>query len=164
MPTVGHAIPPQPRKEKAAFALDMGLVESKLVESQEISNLLADIFVDEEGTTANRASQISASQTPASSGKEKVEAQKTRKRGKKSHVSREIAGLDVPHSALLLAIAQQQIWQREDLEAIAAQQGLMLDGALEVINEAAFDRSDEAVTEGHDSIEVNADVLREMLA
>ncbi|HEY9627585.1 MAG TPA: TerB N-terminal domain-containing protein [Coleofasciculaceae cyanobacterium] len=164
VPTAGHAIPPQPKKKKAAFALDMGLVESKLVESQEISNLLADIFVDEDGTTANRASQISASQTPASLGKEKVEAQKTRKRGKKSHPSQEIAGLDAPHSALLLAIAQQQVWQREALEAIATQQGLMLDGALEVINEAAFDRSDEAVTEGHDSIEVNADVLREMLA
>ncbi|MBI4781782.1 MAG: TerB N-terminal domain-containing protein [Oscillatoriophycideae cyanobacterium NC_groundwater_1537_Pr4_S-0.65um_50_18] len=164
VPTAGHAIPPQPKKKQAAFALDMGLVESKLVESQEISNLLADIFVDTEGTPANRASQGQTSQIPASLGKEKVQTQKSQKRGKKSHVFREIAGLDVPHSALLLAIAQQQVWQREALEAIATQQGLMLDGALEVINEAAFDRSDEAVTEGHDSIEVNADVLREMLA
>ncbi|NJN58522.1 MAG: hypothetical protein HC879_14000 [Leptolyngbyaceae cyanobacterium SL_5_9] len=40
---------------------------------------------------------------------------------------------------------------------------LMLDGALEVINEAAFDRCDEAVTEGDNPIEVNSDVLRELL-
>jgi len=40
----------------------------------------------------------------------------------------------------------------------------MLDGALEVINEAAFDQYDEAVIEGDDPFEVNADVLQELLA
>jgi TerB-C domain len=40
----------------------------------------------------------------------------------------------------------------------------MLDGALEVINDAAFDRCDEAVIEGDDPFEVNSDVLQELLA
>jgi hypothetical protein len=47
---------------------------------------------------------------------------------------------------------------------IATQYGLMLDGALEVINEAAFDRCDEAVIEGDNLLEVNQDVLRELMA
>ena len=39
----------------------------------------------------------------------------------------------------------------------------MLDGALEVINELAFERTEEPVTEGDEMIEVNQTVLRELL-
>ena len=108
--------------------LNRSLIESKMVESQEISGLLAEIFVEE--------------QEP-----EKVT----------------IADLDAPHSEFLRAIAVQEIWQREELEAIAAKLNLMLDGALEVINESAFDLCDEAVIEGDNTLEVNREVLEEIL-
>ncbi|MBW4659098.1 MAG: TerB N-terminal domain-containing protein [Drouetiella hepatica Uher 2000/2452] len=158
--TVGHSIPPKPKKgEPAAFALDMALVQSKLVESQEISELLAEIFVDEgEVLSSEAAGKSSSGKVASGKAASGTKAQKKRK------AAPEIAGLDASHSALLMALAQQPVWQREQLESIAAQYHLMLDGALEVINEAAFDRSDEPVTEGHDSIEVNTDVLREMLS
>jgi hypothetical protein len=139
----------------------MTLVQSKLVESQEISNLLADIFVDEDGLAAQKAvSQIRKEKT-APGGKR---SRKKHPDASAAPTAREIAGLDADHSALLLALNQRPIWQRAELEAIAASLNLMLDGALEVINEAAFDHQDEAVVEGHDSIEVNVDVLRELLA
>jgi hypothetical protein len=76
----------------------------------------------------------------------------------------EIAGLDAAHSQLLQALGQKTEWQRSELEAIAAGLNLMLDGALEVINDAAFDRCDEAVIEGDNPFEVNSDVLQELLA
>jgi uncharacterized tellurite resistance protein B-like protein len=126
-PTKGHQIPPQDKKK---LTLDMSMIESKISESQEVSNLLADIFVEE---------------LPAVS-----EAR--------------IAGLDVPHTQLLRALTQKVEWQRGELEAIALPLNLMLDGALEVINEAAFDQCDEALIEGDDPFEVNPDVLQELLA
>ena len=159
--TLGHSIPPKPKKEPEVFALDMGLVQSKLVESQEISELLAEIFVDEGEASSSKAASGKLSSNKAASGKA---ASGTGGTQKKRKAAPEIAGLDAAHSALLMALAQRQVWQREQLEPIAAQHNLMLDGALEVINEAAFDRHDEPVTEGHDSIEVNTDVLREMLS
>jgi chromosome segregation ATPase len=78
-----------------------------------------------------------------------------------SHSSSE---LDTAHSTFLQYLGQQPYWSREALTHTAAQQNLLLDGALEVINEAAFDRCDEALTEGDDPIAVNLDILRELLS
>ena len=130
-PTKGHQIPLPPRH--TLLILDMSVVESKISESQEVSSLLADIFVEE----------VPVPQAAPSTG---------------------IAGLDAAHSQLLQALAQKTEWQRVELEAIALTLSLMLDGALEVINEAAFDQCDEAVVEGDDPFEVNTDVLQELLA
>jgi hypothetical protein len=73
-------------------------------------------------------------------------------------------GLDSAHAAFLQTLGQQMIWSREDLMGVAQQLDLLLDGALELINEAAFDRCDEALTEGEDPLEVNPNVLQELLS
>jgi TerB-C domain len=73
-------------------------------------------------------------------------------------------GLDSAHSAFLQTLKTQTLWSREDLVRVAQQLDLLLDGALELINEAAFDRCDEALTEGEDPLEVNPNVLQEMLS
>ncbi|HEY9641438.1 MAG TPA: tellurite resistance TerB C-terminal domain-containing protein, partial [Coleofasciculaceae cyanobacterium] len=160
----GHAIPPMTQKQ-AAVALDMTLVQSKLVESQEISNLLADIFVDEDSIAPGKAAKATQSRTQQTAEPAAKPPKRSRKKSADpAPAAREIAGLDAPHSALLQALVQQTVWQRPELEAIATSLNLMLDGALEVINDVAFDRQDEAVVEGHDSIEVNVDVLRELLS
>jgi hypothetical protein len=51
-------------------------------------------------------------------------------------------------------------WSREELVDIAADLELMLDGALEHVNEACLDASGMPLTEGEDPVEVNAEVLR----
>jgi uncharacterized tellurite resistance protein B-like protein len=169
-PTRGHKIPAQPKgkSKKQELALDMSLVQSKLTESQEISSILADIFVDEEGspkapssTTKTHHTHTQTSQVRKSS---KSKSAKSSKSPEPAAKTVQIAGLDQAHSELLFTLKKQELWQRGELEAIATRLDLMLDGALEVINEAAFDRCDEAVTEGDDPIEVNSDVLRELLA
>ena len=81
-----------------------------------------------------------------------------------SQIEDGIAGLDSAHSQLLKLIAQQSEWNRETLEVKASDWGLLLDGALEVINDAAFDICDEALTDGDDTIEVDPDVLEQMLS
>jgi chromosome segregation ATPase len=73
-------------------------------------------------------------------------------------------GLDSAHSAFLQTLRTQTLWSREDLMRVAQQLDLLLDGALELINEAAFDRCDEALTEGEDPLEVNPNVLQELLS
>ncbi len=73
-------------------------------------------------------------------------------------------GLDSAHAAFLQTLRQQTVWSREDLVQVAQRLNLLLDGALELINEAAFDRCDEALTEGEDPLEVNSDVLQELLS
>jgi hypothetical protein len=128
-PLRGHKIP----QDQRSLELDMSLIQSKIAESQEISGLLAEIFVDDQEPQSAPLTQST------------------------------IAGLDVAHSELLNTIAKQDVWQREELVAIADQLNLMLDGALEVLNEAAFDLCDEAVIEGDNTLEVNGAVLKELL-
>ena len=73
-------------------------------------------------------------------------------------------GLDAAHATFLQTLKQQTVWSRAELMGIAQQSDLLLDGALELINEAAFERCDEALTEGEDPLEVNPDVLQELLS
>ena len=51
-----------------------------------------------------------------------------------------LAGLDAAHSGLLRRLAAKTVWPRIEVERLAGELGLLPDGALEVINEAAFDR------------------------
>jgi TerB-C domain len=75
-----------------------------------------------------------------------------------------LLGLDAAHTVFLQTLKQQTTWSREDLVQVAQQLDLLLDGALELINEAAFDCCDEALTEGEDPLEVNPTVLQELLS
>ncbi|PZD72713.1 hypothetical protein C1752_03229 [Acaryochloris thomasi RCC1774] len=79
-----------------------------------------------------------------------------------SEISADI-GLDEAHVSFLLALAKQPQWEREALEKIAVDLNLMLDGALENINEIAFDQCDEALIEGDEPLEVNPEVLEQLL-
>ncbi|MFM7427646.1 MAG: TerB N-terminal domain-containing protein, partial [Elainella sp.] len=160
-PRKGHKLPARP-----AAGLDMALVQTKLAESAEISTLLADIFSED----PQPAPQTKVTKS-AKSTKSKAAKSKTAKSSPPPHPPTPspppshppIPGLDLPHSALLHLLAQQPTWPRADLQAAATQLDLMLDGALEVINELAFERIDEPVTEGEDPIEVNQTVMQELL-
>jgi hypothetical protein len=54
-------------------------------------------------------------------------------------------------------------WTRAELEELATDRGLMLDGTLERINEACLDKFEEPFVEGEDPIDVNQSLLREHL-
>jgi hypothetical protein len=189
-PVKGHKLPARP-----PAGLDMTLVEAKLAESAEISNLLADIFSEasqpapnpkavkskavksetanlkaDRPKTANSKTDKpktdkpkAADSSPAQAKATKPKAARTHKSPSSAPASPAVPGLDAPHSALLRLLAQQPIWPRADLQAAATGLDLMLDGALEVINELAFEQTDEPVTEGEDPIEVNQTVMQELL-
>jgi hypothetical protein len=72
--------------------------------------------------------------------------------------------LDNEHAALLTKLVTQSEWARQEFEAIVASLSLMPDGALEAINEWAFDRYGEALIEDSDPLVLNLDLLAEELA
>ena len=72
-------------------------------------------------------------------------------------------GLDSLHAELVRYLAQRRIWSREEFEQTAGELGLMPAGAIETINDAAFERCDEPLLEGDDPLEVNDEALKELL-
>ena len=73
-------------------------------------------------------------------------------------------GLNEAHTALARMMLSRPEWSREELLDVAADLDLMLDGALEHINEAAFDAHDMALFEGDDPVTVNAEILEKVEA
>jgi len=129
----------------AGFTLDAARIAQLQKESQEVAALLARIFVaDEEAAAPAPAEELPSAfetTTPES-----------------------LMGLDEAHGALARILLQRPQWTRAELEDAAADLELMLEGALLTINEAAFDAYDEALTEGDDPVEVNAEILEKMQA
>ena len=125
------------KPQQKSGRLDHASIRDKVVESAAVSAMLADIFADPEpeprAAVANDAGQPS------------------------------VAGLDGLHSGLLQKLATRDEWPRDEFEALAATHGLMADGALELINDAAFDACDEPLTDGDDPIVLQKDVLQELL-
>lgn len=134
----GFAIP-QPTQAAQPITLDLDKVRAKLAETERVSRLLGEIFIDEE--EAPHAPPPAA--TPAAD-------------------DFAIAGLDAAHSALLLRLAGAASWERAHVERLADALGLLPDGALEVINEAAFVACGAPLLEGDELIEIDQEVLQEM--
>lgn len=131
-----HTEPLQAPETAPVFALNLDLIQEKQIETTAATQLLQTVFVEE-------PIAVGVAQ-PLSNG--------------------EMIGLDVAHSTFLQILSQQLHWTREDLAQQAQQADLLLDGALEVINDIAFDRCDEALTDGEDPIELNPDVLQVLLS
>ncbi|MFN7951354.1 MAG: TerB N-terminal domain-containing protein [bacterium] len=144
----GFRVPDASPISREGVLLDRRAIERKLAETAEVSSLLSRIFVDDEATAAPSSvcgphdSAAQAPDTPAAVV---------------------VAGLDGAGTALLRALADLQSIGRSDFEALAAERGMLPDGAIEALNEAAFRRCDEPALEGDDPIEVNAAVIKEML-
>jgi uncharacterized tellurite resistance protein B-like protein len=75
-----------------------------------------------------------------------------------------LLGLDEAHDAFARMLLSRPKWSREELLDVAEDLDLMLDGALERINEASFDAHDMAFTDGDDPIEVSAEILEKIEA
>jgi len=63
---------------------------------------------------------------------------------------------------LLRLMLSRPSWSRAELEDSAADLELMLDGALEQINEASFDTYDFPFSEGDDPVEINPEFLEKI--
>lgn len=72
-------------------------------------------------------------------------------------------GLEEAHLILLRELAEREVWERPDFAQRAAVLGLLPEGALEMLNEAAFHLAGAPLLEGDEVLEVDPGVLRQML-
>ncbi len=139
--STGYSIPSPPKSKNAGIELDMSRIAALHAESERVSSILGAIFADES--------------TPAETVPAPVDTE--------AAVQDSVMGLDADHSALIRVLSTRPDWSREELEDLAQDRGILLDGALERINEASFDKHDQPFSEGDDPVEINQEVVREIL-
>lgn len=110
-------------------------------ETAQVDELLAAVFAEEE------TSPMAAAEKPRISAD--------------AATSHSLRGLDAAHAAFLGWLLTKPEWSRAELVAEAGERKLMLDGALERINDAAFDELGEALLEGDDPVTILQDLLKE---
>jgi uncharacterized tellurite resistance protein B-like protein len=146
-PQRGYAIPisgeesntGEKRDRNSPETLDLAVLERKLADTKRVSALLGGIFSEQKDN--------------ATSDKPPSTTLKT------------IGNLDRSHSGILTAFGAKDTWDRRELEALAKQQGLLLDGALDRINEAAFDKCDApCIDEDDDQYTLDGEIYEELMA
>ena len=133
--------------EETGFKLDPDRIAALQKDTEKVSALLANIFTETEEPAA----------AVAESAEVEVEAEAV-------ETPKGLMGLDESHTALARMMLSRPEWSRDELLDVAADLDLMLDGALERINEAAFDTHDMALFEGDDPVTVNAEILEKVEA
>ncbi len=130
---------------ETGFKLDPARIAALQEDSARVSALLAGIFSEDEppGSAPEPVMEAQAHETAKAQG---------------------LLGLDEAHSSFARMLLSRPQWSRLELLDVAEDLELMLDGALERINEASFDAHDMPLTEGDDPIEVRVEVLEKIEA
>jgi uncharacterized tellurite resistance protein B-like protein len=140
-PDTGFRIPQRPASPTgpAKLELDTAAIQRKIAQSAEISTLLAGIFA--ESDVPETTPETLMSNKP---------------------VAGETPGLDHAHSSLFNRVSTQSEWSQAEFAELCAQFGLMPAGAIDTLNESAYDISGEPLLEGDGTIRVNPYALEEM--
>lgn len=139
--TSGYAIPkPADLSTTTETRLDMDKVEALKVDSAKAALLLGAVFSE---------SREDLETVTDESAECDVDSQR-------------LLDLDLGHSQLLAVLLSRAEWSREEFSEICLDHGLMVDGAIERINEASFDKVQQAIIEGDDPLEVRQDLLSEV--
>lgn len=129
------------RSAAPAFVLDPARVRHLQAETERVATLLTGIFNDEEATSEpvpHISDEAVEHEAPVPG----------------------LWGLDAEHSDLARKLLGRAHWTRAELGELAEDREIMLDGALEMINEACLDATGQALLEGSDPVEVNRDLAR----
>jgi tellurite resistance protein len=116
-------------------------------ETATVSALLATVFVEEDIPVA--VSSEHSAIVDASAYEEREPAA----------VQSPLPGLDRELSAFLVLLLSRPVWMREELIAAATDMQVMLDGALEQINDAALETLGSLLVEGDDPVYVETELL-----
>lgn len=130
--------------EETGFKLDPARIAALQKDTEAVSALLSGIFKEE-----NQPEPVLVETEPE---------------GDAEALSPGLLGLDEAHSALARLLLSRPAWTKDELGDAAADLDLMLDGAIEALNEAAFDLHDIPFTEGEDVVTVNPELLEKLEA
>lgn len=132
----GYTVPPPHPEPGTPLRLDDEAIAAKLVQTAEVSALLSSIFV-EDSEPAPAAVALPENLTL-------------------------IGPLDGPHSRLLELLCQKDEWTRAEFDELCDKLEVLPDGALDRLNEAAYEIVGDPVIEDHDVLTINSDVAEEM--
>ena len=128
--TPGEPIRAEPKARSTA--LDAARIAAIRSDTERVSNVLGEIFALDDDASDETAH---THKLPSS-----------------------LSGLDPRHAVLVGLLVQREHWTQEEFAQVAEQQGLLSSGALEAINEWAFEKFDEALLEEYDGYDVSQDV------
>ena len=135
--------------------LDAAKIAALQEDTERVGSLLAGIFVDDtavsDDSDTTLDTQESQNTTATENNTDLVPA----------HLL--LPGLDEAHDAFARLLVTRTQWSREELQDVANDMELMLDGALERVNDAAYDAHDAPLTEGEDPIEINLETKDKLL-
>ena len=137
-------LPVSPQSENispasTSFQLDESILAIHESETKDVQSMLGAIFVDDE---------------PAGESDDSATD---------STVVEEETGIDKKHYALFESLIRKVKWTSEEVEELCRESGLMVSGALEVINDWSFDKVDAAVfDEDGDVIYVDQEIVEEI--
>ena len=135
---IGAGNAPATRTATTGFRLDAGRIAELEKDTARVSALLSAIFTED----------------PVAPPAPPVETETTKETG--------LLGLDESHSALVRLMLSRPQWTRFELDDAATDLDLMLDGALEQVNEACFDAHDIPLSEGEDPIDINPEAVEKI--
>ena len=123
------------------------MIDAIMKDTREVTDLLTSIF---EGPTEPE---------PQEEDQEDAEVEE-----QSSTVADIVGGLlDPTHAELVRFLATRPNWPRSEFEEASSKLGLMPAGAIETINNAAFEHCDEPLIEGDDPLDMNEFALKELL-
>ncbi|OIR09774.1 tellurite resistance protein TerB [mine drainage metagenome] len=125
----------------SGFTLNAERIAQLQKETEEVSALLAGVFAEEQHIEPQFEEVAIDEPSPGAAG---------------------ILGLNTEHSAFVRRLVSQYSWSKSDLNDIAADMELMLDGTLEHINEMMLDMFEKPLTEGDDPIEINRELVEQL--
>jgi TerB-like protein/tellurite resistance protein TerB len=137
----GQPGPPQVQRARPAVILDPDLLAARITDSERAASYLAQVFAEEDAISPfpNAPRPLPDAANMA------------------------VAGLDGAHSELLRRLAARPQWSRSEFDSLAGEVGLLPDGALDTINEAAVEVAGEPVCEGAELITLNHLLVEELL-
>lgn len=129
----------EPVKPKG-FCLNEELIRIRTEETRQVKGVLERIFSDQEDDKAENdiTTTISPSENP-------------------------LNALDKAHQDFFHRLLQQETWERNSLHALCKELGLMVDGAMEVLNEWSFDNANASLIDDGDPVFVDINLAKEII-
>ena len=137
-------VPVKPTIEASAakgFCLNEELIRVREEETRQVKGVLEGIFADQEDDETE----------PGSAPAAIVQA------------TGPLAGLDEAHQNFFHQLLKQETWKRSALNEICREQDLMVDGAMEVLNEWAFDNANALLIDDGEPVYVDVSLAKEII-
>ena len=141
---VSFTIPKKPIEKVPAkgFSLNEELIKIREEETRLVQGVLEGIFAEQPEETVAVSTETAAHELA------KTDA---------------MAALDKAHQSFFNRLLQQETWERSSLHEVCRELGLMVDGALEVLNEWAFERANAPLIDDGDPVYVDIKLGKEII-